>query len=115
MLALDPDSQQSQGIFRCVDRMCTVTDLCRDEARRIDEMLDWFNANLPVPSDDRIPSRAIFWLKPACDEHRSRLWELAHFIHQQGLFTELFAVRHPGQIVYEDDFQVAAVPFWWSK
>jgi hypothetical protein len=71
-------------------------------------LLNWFSHNLPMPPLDE--DRAVFFFKSDATDCARRIWELVHLLRDLGSPPEMVSTRNPGQIVYEDDFQVAAIP-----
>jgi hypothetical protein len=84
-------------------------DLSLDERDLLREVLIWFNKNLPSPRN-MVASRAIFWFKSSADECMKRMWELTHLLRHYGYLVEVEKCRELGNIIYEDEFQVAAYP-----
>jgi len=83
-------------------------DLARDEWKRVRDILDWFNANLPHPPKNFTTGRAIFWFKSSAQESIRRVWELVHLLRENGHYVEVHKCRRLGNVLYEDKFQVAA-------
>ena len=84
------------------------------ESARLDaeRKLDWFNEHLHAP--ELSEERAIFFFKsdvPAC---ANRVWLLAGILRDHGREVSLQRLENPGRIVYEDDYQVAVIP-WASS
>ena len=65
--------------------------------------------NVEAPEDS--DPRAIFWFKPTATEAIRMLWGLAQLLRGHGYHVEMLTTDRPGYIVYEDDLQVAAIPF----
>jgi hypothetical protein len=107
----DAHSRQRQGVFQfayALDRSGVLTDV---ESRRLASILDWFETNLPLPRESGIAPKAIFWFKPGAETMVLRLWRLAEFVREHGAGANLLRTTRPGYIRYEDEIQVAAVPF----
>ena len=66
---------------------------------------------LPTPDRSKLHRRAIFWFKADASALVSRVWKLAQELKKQGLAPAITKTRRPGYFLYEDDFQVAAIPF----
>src|SRR5262245_31882699 len=69
--------------------------------------------NLPMPDIVKFRSRsyrAIFWFKSEAEDCISRIWEMAHLLEYHGYLIEMQKCRRLGNIIYEDKFQVAAIP-----
>ena len=105
---IDDDSQQPQGLFMAAHELLDSGDLARDEGLQLREVLIWFNKNLPSPRIGR--TRAIFWFKSETKACIDRMWDLVNLLRLHGYLIEIKKYRELGNIVYEDDFQVAAVP-----
>ena len=70
----------------------------------------WFNANVPVPGKLRL-GRAICWFRPEAREAIAHAWQMAKLVEGVGVPVRVYRRTHPGTIVYEDAFQVAALPW----
>jgi hypothetical protein len=40
-----------------------------------------------------------------------RVWKLAEAVKKLGIAAAIIKTRRPGYVLYEDDYQVAAIPF----
>ena len=74
-------------------------------------VLLWFERNLSLPDRSKLHRRAIFWFKAHAAKVVRRAWDLALALNEHGPPAEIFKTRRPGYIVYEDDQQIAAIPF----
>jgi hypothetical protein len=106
----DRDTQTGKyaGVFEIAYRLCREPDtgsVTRDQLRA---ELDWFEKHLPVA--DPKNGAAVFFFKSDGGECTRRIWELARLLSEAGTAVTLKKVRHPGRIVYEDQYQVAAIP-----
>jgi hypothetical protein len=107
----DWNSYQNEGVFQRAYDLYHSGKLEPDDASRLEDVLNWFERNLPLPDRSKIHPRAIFWFKPAAGEPARRIWQLAARVKKHEATVQLLKTRRPGYILYEDDFQVAAVPF----
>lgn len=98
------------GIFVAAGRIEDRTALPDETRDRLREVLIWFNRNLTVPSLDDSDWRCLFWFRSNSQPVISRLWELAHLLEDEGVFTTKVRTNQPGMIVYRDEHQVAAKP-----
>jgi hypothetical protein len=105
---LDDRSHQPKGLFITAHELLDSGDLSQDERTQLREILIWFNINLPSPKG--VARRAIFWFKSEAEDCISRIWELAYLLEYHGYLVEMQKYRKLGYIVYEDKFQVAAIP-----
>jgi hypothetical protein len=76
----------------------------------LSEETDWFNANVPAPG--RVSrGRVVYWFRPEAREAISHAWALADLVEGIGVPVRVYLKHRPGTILYEDPFQVAAVPW----
>jgi len=107
-----PDSLQPQGLFAAAYALLREErELTNDERREVRALLDWFCEHLPIPRSPAIKHNAIFWFKPDARECAQRMWEMANLLRSHGRLIQLHKSESPGMIVFEDNFQVAAIPF----
>lgn len=107
---LDEDSHRPQGVLVATYTLLDSGELSRDEWKRVREIIDWFNANLPHPPKSFTAGRAIFWFKSSAEKSIRNMWELVHVLRQHEHFVEVHKCRRLGNILYEDKLQVAAFP-----
>ena len=103
------DSQHHSGIFVAAGELSRSGELWRDEYERLGRALNWFNANLIIPKG--VPRKAIFWFKPSAAECHWRTYEIVRLLRLYGYTVWMLEARRPGRIVYEDELQVAVLPF----
>lgn len=106
---IDEDSHKPQGLFSAAYELLDSGDLTLHERNQLREILIWFNKNLPSPRR-MVASRAIFWFKSSADECVKRMWELTHLLRYYGYLVDVEKYKVLGNIIYEDNFQVAAYP-----
>ena len=70
----------------------------------------WFGSHLPVPRYRDIDKRAIFWFRPQ-SKIVTEIWHLVAALKEEGVPVQLRWTRLPGRIIYDDRFQIAAIPF----
>ena len=68
-------SHQKAGIFVAAADLCDERRLAGAERVALDDLLDWFNRERPVPTG-MIP-KAICWFRGERNEFTRRIWELA--------------------------------------
>ena len=98
-------------MFHVAYDLLADADLTSHEARSLKDALSWFEKNLPVPDRSRLQPRAIFWFKGDAKESARKVWELTELLGDQGRRVEMIRTSRPGALVYEDTYQVAAIPF----
>ncbi len=97
------------GIFAAAAELEENDELDADTRAALDDVLDWFNEHLPVPTGFDVPA-AVFLFKSSAGTVMSRIWELVHLLDEHGVPCEMQVFRDPGLIVYQDWSQVAVVP-----
>ena len=102
------DSQQPLGVFQAAYGLRRRYGSSSGTGRRFDPALQWFGENLVAPED--VPTRAIFWFKSDAGACVGRIWEMIHALKVSGLMVWMMRCHQPGNVVYEDAHQVAAVP-----
>ncbi len=102
------DSHKPQGVFAASYALLDSADLTREKWEHLRGLTIWFNANLPTPPKKFDSRRAIFWFKSSAEESIRKVWELVHVLREHGYHVEVHKCRRLGNIVWEDDFQVAA-------
>jgi hypothetical protein len=107
----DADSRQGAGVFQIAYDLYERGDLGHDEIVALKAVLLWFEKHLPTPDRAKLDARAIFWFKAQAVEAARRVWDLAEVVKRHGVEAEVVKTSRPGYIVYEDDLQVAAIPF----
>ena len=104
---IEPASLHRLGIFRAAGALEQSDALSDDDRGRLRRALRWFNKNLKVP---RVSSRAVFWFKSDATECLERVWLIVRLLDAHGLIVWMLRADQPGQVVYEDVHQVAALP-----
>ncbi len=107
------EKKKHLSIFVTVERIIKSHAMTYDDERALRELERWFDKNLVSPKRfDR--AAAIFWFKPHV-AGATALWEksiaLAELLEKYGYRLEIVSTSRPGKIVYDDDVQIAAVPF----
>jgi hypothetical protein len=108
--ATDEDSRRETGLFTVLYRLRDTGHLSADETTWFDEQERWFRRHLKRPKDLKEPL-AIMWFKATAAEHIARMRALAALLEHKDTLVAVFETEKPGYLVYEDDHQVAAIPF----
>ena len=98
------------GIFHAVGRLEDQNSIEPWLQQPMRETLDWFNQNLVVPNNDTLDQRCLFWFDLRSSRILGHVWELINWLRQHDVFVDSRRCEHPGQILYRDDHQVAAIP-----
>ncbi len=113
----DEDSGRERGVFSALYALEEGGELAPYERDWFHEAEAWFNENLPRPdrlawsSRPNAPERAISWFKASAVDHVSRMRELVALLEHKAIVVTELRTERPGYVVYEDEHQVAAMPF----
>jgi hypothetical protein len=113
--ARDEDTGVGLGVFQAAYDLRNKGGFAPHEADWFAEVLGWFNDHLDAPprlwfwSLER--SRAVFWYRASAVSHVRRTWRLVVMLAHHGVASRLVKTHKPGRIVWEDDHQVAAIPW----
>jgi len=102
------------GVFVAVDHLRRADRLTEDEEELYFDVDDWFQVHLPNPPfyDDGNPKGAVTWFKSSSTgEMRRRLEPLCRILDVYGVTWAVAESADPGTLIYEDRFQVGAVPY----
>lgn len=102
------EGRRQVGLFTAAYSLRDGGDMDGSDSRRLDELLAWFRAELPVPPEHLIPDGAVFWYREA-GRFSQRMWELAQLLGEYGYTAELVTAAFVGRVVYQDEHQVAAL------
>ena len=103
-------SQRGQGLFTAIYELEKKGRLAEYEAAWFSEQERWFNKHLERPEPLKSPL-AILWFKSTAFEHITRMRALAALVEHKDTVVEVIQTDRPGYVVYEDEYQVAAIPF----
>jgi hypothetical protein len=107
--ARHPASGRRQGIFSAVHELLDDPAIDAETERALRDAMRWFNVLLPSPELEE--EAAIFLFKSDAGECTRRIWTFVRILGEHGRFCEMQRSERPGRIVYEDEFQVAVVPW----
>ena len=114
---VDERSDQKLGVFSALYELEHAGELAEHEIEWFVSIERWFDQNLRRPtrfnwsSRPNAPDRAISWLKMSAKVHVSAMRELVTLLRHKDVAVEELQTDRPGYVVYEDAFQVAAIPF----
>jgi hypothetical protein len=86
-----------------------------DQVSRLEELYEWFSANLPVPpfSSRNWPRDAVSWFRDDAVEPIGRMWEIASLLREHGVPIRMLRSANPGRILYQDSCQIVVEE--WKK
>ena len=109
------DSRHKLGVVQAAGRIAdTLPDTDRDE---LQDLFDFLNDMLPIPhaftrSKRRdAAGKALSWYKDSAEKHIGKTRRIAEILDRHDLTVEMLTTQNPGYVVYEDEYQVVAVPF----
>jgi hypothetical protein len=110
----DDASGRDQGVFAAAHAMIDEGRIAEADRNELAEVVKWFDRILPggCVFGSRLPARAIFWFKASHHEIVQRAWQLVNLLKRHEMPIEMIKTDRPGRVVYEDEMQIAAVP--WS-
>jgi len=111
-LARDPDTGRNVGILVAGHTLRDEGDISVEEHRELRLRLKWFNDNLSIPPTYNDPQnkRALSWFKAGASKPIQYMWDLKRILDQHGLQVTVTKTRDPGKVIYEDGWQVVAIP-----
>lgn len=111
--AISPFTGERYGIFVAVWHLVRDRKVTEGEEAEYWQHRVWFEENLPLPPfySDGNPRRAITWFKDGVMGHPTitRLSFYLEIAARYQLEISLESTSAPGEIIYEDDFQIAAI------
>lgn len=109
--ALDPHEVTGcrRGIFSAAHDAIGDGGLDAELDARLRAELRWFDWHLDSPDD--VDRRAVFFFKSSATECMAHVWSLLHALRDAGVWVEMQTFENPGRVEYEDEHQIAAVPW----
>ena len=107
----DEDSRREKGVFTALYGLQDRQMLSDYESRWFHEQDVWFTKHLKPPTGIKDHPSAILWFKDTASEHISRMRTLCALLEHKDIAIAYFETKKPGQVVYEDEHQVAAIPY----
>ena len=103
------------GIFQTAYKARACDDTLEHDRNEIAEKLSTFDSILDAPDELELfeNKRAICWFKDNARTHLQCAWSLKHHLEENGYWIDVVTSETPGQIIYEDRWQIAAKP--WRK
>ena len=100
------------GIFQPAFELRDRHDLPSYAHDELQSNLEWLRMHLKSPAllKKEEHYRAIAWFKPEAREPLKRIWAIKAVFEEFGYRVDLLRSADPGQIIYEDGWQVIAKP-----
>ena len=115
--AIDEHSGRRRGVFQAVYDLINSREVPEHEMEELAAIGKWFDRRLGVPnrfarSRKRYAApKAISWYKSTATIHFGRMHAICRILKEHDITTEMITSIRPGYIVFEDEHQIAAVPF----
>ncbi len=118
----DSRTGKPKGICTLAYELIENGELYVEDEKSLKKCLLWVEKNVPIPTrfsrannEYRKNTGGLSWLKPEADEAVSRFWKVKNTIDIAGYSTKVVKTKNPGKMVYEDSFQIVAIPFFEQK
>lgn len=113
----DPASRKRTGIFKAAGNLRTSGRLLLSDRDRLVEIECWFDQHLPYPTrlavsrKPHAPMQCLSWFRATAITHIDQVRALISLLDAYDLRVETLRAHRPGYVVYEDAFQIVALPF----
>ena len=115
---LNPYGELETGVFMALKYLRDDYSLTTDEdILKLKALTVWFDKNLEKPSrfsngtSKYNASVSLSWFKDTASEHLKKMQEFVKVAEQNDIIVERITTKNPGYVVYEDEYQVSAIPF----
>jgi hypothetical protein len=111
------DSHSPQGVFQAAYRLRECNELPEYEQDWLGSDLNWLEMHLKIPTILRMPGhrRAICWFHPRAARPISKVRSIVLLLEEHGVRIRMVKTNKPGQIIYEDGWQIVAKPWRGRK
>ena len=105
------------GFFKAAYALRRSKRVMESDASQLDELLNWLDDNLEAPTrfaksrKKHAHGKALSWFKPSAVEHIQKSRDLLALLERHGVYSEMYVTTRPGVVVYDDEWQIAAIPF----
>lgn len=116
---LDEESHQELGVFHAAGNLQDSGLLSQHDEEILQEIRDRFNDNLNKPArftnakppHYRKRKNGISWFKASAKDHIDKIRKIIAIPESYDVSVRMIKTERPGYVVYEDQFQIVAVPF----
>lgn len=106
------ESRWLDGIFTKAQSLKRRGRMLDYEAKRLEEIFDFFNDVLPVPpfeeNKNKWTSDAVSWFRDSAKDIIPFMWDIVTILREHGVPIRILRTGNPGKILYEDKWQVVA-------
>jgi len=116
---IDEDSERMVGVFHALWDLRVRGLLYPYEEKQHDALRHWFSWWLRRPTRSTVAkppywrkkNKAICWFRDSAETHIWQIWGIVAILQDHGVPVQMLKAKRVGYVVYEDEYQVAAVPF----
>ena len=115
---INPYNESETGIFMALKYVRDDYPFAQDDdILKLKLLTGWFNECLDKPTKfsnatNKSPAKvSLSWFKDSAKEHIQKIHELIEILERYDFIVDRITTQNPGYIVYEDEFQVSAIPF----
>ena len=111
-LVQNTENSSRMGIFSLLYVFRQNCDLEDYELRELERHCNWLGMHLriPPPLKDNGNHRAISWFRSTAKEPLKRIRGVKAILEEYGYIVEQITTTDPGTVIYEDGWQVVAIP-----
>ncbi len=113
-LLLEEDDQET-GFLAAAQHLHEEGMLEKEVHKILLQNLLWIEEHLPkrpdFPQNQNEPSSPMSWLKDTSTQHLKAMQNIQEILEQNDILVEVLEVDNPGKIIYEDEWQIVAMPF----
>lgn len=115
------DAVIKTGVFQALGYLLRTKQTFEYDEILLKEIRAWFNQHLEKPTRfsksrrNNASSVALSWFKSSSTEHIRRMYELKAVLDKYNIVVDVVKRGRPGYIIYEDEFQVATLPYKLDK
>jgi len=108
--------RQRLGLFQALEEARDCDTAPSWALRQIGEIYSWFKRNLAVPSQfsrggwKGHGQPGLSWFKPVAAEHIRQMHQLKLALEECGVHVEVLTTRDPGEVIWQDEYQLVAEP-----
>jgi hypothetical protein len=115
---INADNKTQTGIFHAAEFLRDHPSTLVEDEKKLWDLYEWFKKHLDVPKHFHAETKtygwegkSLSWFKDSAKEHIIRIREIIIILEKYDLVVERIGTKSPGRIVYEDEFQISAIPF----
>ena len=115
---INPYNESETGIFMALKYVRDDLSITQDEdIYKLKLLTGWFNQYLDKPikfsnATNKNPANiSLSWFKDSAKNHIQKIHELIEILERYDIIVDRVTTQNPGYVVYEDEFQISAIPF----